>query len=71
MFVADLAYRDGALLNAAGPFEIAASCLAALFTGLFLVGLLERNNRTIGRVGIDSAAVLVLFVGGIGALATI
>jgi cation:H+ antiporter len=42
-----------------------------LFTGLFLVGLLERNNRTIGRVGIDSAAVLVLFVGGIGALATI
>lgn len=71
LFVADLVYRDGALLNAAGSFEIAASCLAALLTGLFLVGLLERNNRTIGRVGFDSAAVLVLFAGGIGALATI
>ncbi|WP_247594639.1 sodium:calcium antiporter [Sphingopyxis sp. PAMC25046] len=71
LFVADLAYRDGALLNAAGTFEIAACSLAALLTGVFLVGLLERNNRTIGRIGFDSAAVLVLFAGGIVALATI
>jgi cation:H+ antiporter len=71
LFVADLAYRGGPLLGAAASFEIAASCLAALLTGVFLVGLLERNNRTIGRVGLDSAAVLLLFAGGIGALAAI
>lgn len=71
LFVADLAYRGGPLLGAAGSFEIAASCLAALLTGVFLVGLLERKNRTIGRVGLDSAAVLLLFAAGIAALAAI
>ena len=71
LFVADLVYREGALLNAAGSFEVAASCLAVVLTGIFLVGLLERRNRTVGRIGTDSALVLITYVGGLAALSQI
>ena len=71
LFLADLLYREGPLLNAAGAFEIAACLLAALLTGLFMVGLLERRNRTIGRIGIDSALVLACYAGGLIALSRI
>jgi cation:H+ antiporter len=68
LFVGDLFYREGALLNAAGEFEIAATCLAVLLTGIFVIGLLERTNRRIGRIGADSALVLVVYIGGLAAL---
>jgi len=68
LFVADLFYSEGALLNAAGEFEIAATCLAVVLTGIFVVGLLERRNRTFGRIGTDSALVLVVYMGGLIAL---
>lgn len=65
LFFGDLFYREGALLNAAGRFEIAASLLAIVLTGIFVAGLLERRNRTIGRVGTDSALVIAVFVAGL------
>lgn len=71
LFVADLFYREGALLDAAGEFEIAAACLAMLLTGIFMVGLLERTNRTIGRIGTDSAMVLSVYIVGLVALSGI
>ena len=71
LFVADLLYREGTILDAAGDFEVAASALAAILTGIFLVGLLERNNRTIGRAGIDSAAIFIVFAIGVAGLARI
>lgn len=71
LFVADLFYREGPLLNAAGEFEIAAACLAILLTGIFMIGLLERRNRTIGRIGTDSALVLVVYLAGLVALSGI
>lgn len=71
LFIGDLFYRDGALLNAAGTFEIAAACLAVVLTGTFLVGLLERRNRTVGRIGTDSAIVLVVYVAGLVGLSQI
>lgn len=71
LFVGDLFYRDGALLNAAGTFEIAASCLALILIGLFMIGLLERRNRTIGRMGTDSVLVLATYAAGLIALSQI
>lgn len=65
LFIGDLFYREGALLNEAGSFEIGACCLAVLLTGIFLVGLLERRNRTIWRIGTDSATALVVYIGGL------
>lgn len=71
LFIADLFYREGALLNQAGSFEIAAACLAAVLTGIFVVGLLERRNRTIGRMGTDSATVLAVYLAGLVGLSKI
>jgi cation:H+ antiporter len=39
--------------------------------GIMLVGLLERRNATIMRMGFDSLAVIVLFLCGLGLLALV
>lgn len=65
IFVADLLYAGGPVLSGAGPFEAAASMLAVVLTALFVLGLLERKNRTVLRMGYDSLAVLVAFAGGL------
>jgi cation:H+ antiporter len=67
--VADLAYAGGPVLDAAGPFEAVGAALAAIVTGLLVVGLLERRDRTILRMGYDSLATLLAFAGGIALLA--
>lgn len=63
--VADLFYREGAILNAMGPFEVVAALLGAAMTAAFLIGLLERGDRTVLRVGYDAAAATVIYVGGV------
>jgi cation:H+ antiporter len=71
IFVADLFYRDGPLLNEAGPFEIAAACLSILMTGIFVVGMLERRDKTIWRFGTDSALAIAVFAAGLIGLSTL
>ena len=50
--------------NPLGAFEIVLAMLGALMTGVFLVGLLERRDRVIWRMGHDSLVVMLLFAGG-------
>lgn len=64
LLLADVAHRGEGVLNLAGGFEVVAALLGALMTGVLLLGLLERRNRTILGMGHDSAAVIVLFVAG-------
>lgn len=64
LLLADAAHGGEPVLNLAGPFEVVAALLGALMTGVVVLGLLERRNRTILRMGYDSAAVIVLFVAG-------
>ncbi|HZW17027.1 MAG TPA: sodium:calcium antiporter [Brevundimonas sp.] len=64
LLLADAAHRGEPVLNLAGPFEAVAALLGALMTCVFLLGLLERRDRTILRMGYDSAAVIVLFLAG-------
>ena len=65
IFVADLFYRGGPVLNEAGTFEIAAACLSVIMTGIFVVGMLERRDKTIWRLGTDSALAIVVFAVGL------
>ncbi|MDC7785045.1 sodium:calcium antiporter [Rhodoplanes sp. TEM] len=65
VFLADLFYRDGPVLAQAGRFEAVAALLGLLLTGIFLVGLLERSDRTILHMGYDAATGVVVFVGGL------
>lgn len=69
LLVADLSYRDGALLAHATSSDLFLTALGAVLTTLYLGGLLLRRERTVLRVGHDSAAVVVVYVGGVVILA--
>jgi cation:H+ antiporter len=59
------------VLNTLGAFSTFAVLLAILVTALFVAGLAERRDRTVLRMGIDSIAVLVCYVGGVAILYTL
>jgi cation:H+ antiporter len=66
-FLADAAYRDGPILAATDDSAVFAATLGMVVTCIYLVGLLERRDRTFLRMGYDSAAVLVAYgVGVVG-----
>jgi cation:H+ antiporter len=65
---ADLFYRAGPILAAADRFALFAAALGIVVTCVFLCGLLERRDRTVLGMGVDSAAVLVIYAVGFGTL---
>jgi cation:H+ antiporter len=56
------------VLLQAGPFSAFAAMMCMVLTAVYLVGLLERRDRTFLRMGYDSLAVLFLYVGGLAVL---
>lgn len=69
IFLADAIYRGEPVLGQAGQFEAIGATLAVLMTGAFVVGLLERRDRAILRIGYDALAAILLFAGGLALLA--
>ncbi len=60
------ALHDGEpVLQEAGRFAAFSALLALMLTATFLVGMLERRDRTVLRMGIDSAVVLVAYLAGV------
>ena len=55
----------GPVLAASGPFAAFGALLAIVLTALFLVGMIERRDRTILRMGFDSLAALGCYAGGL------
>ena len=66
--LADACYREGPILGAVDQSSMFAATLGLLVTGIYLVGLLERRDRTVLRMGIDSLAVLIVYLSGLGIL---
>lgn len=64
LFVADLAYRDDAVLAVVGEFSLFGAVLGILLTSVFVGGILYRRKLVVLRMGIDSAIVLVLYLAG-------
>lgn len=64
LLLADFAFAGGAVMNELGMFEIVLSLLGVLLIGVFLVGLLERRDRVLFRMGYDSLSVMILFAAG-------
>jgi cation:H+ antiporter len=64
-FLADGFYRGGPILAATDNSAIFAAALGMVVTCIYLVGLLERRDRTFLRMGYDSVAVLVTYSGGL------
>lgn len=69
IFLADAVYAGDPVLSLSGSFEVIGAILAVLLTGIFIIGLIERRNISILRMGPDSLAALLLFGGGVALLA--
>lgn len=54
IFLTDVVYAGDPDLNHVGRFEIVACLLGIVMTAILLLGLLERRDRTIFRMGYDS-----------------
>ena len=67
----DLLHREGPAMGAVGLFSVAAASLGALLSAVFIIGMVERRDRTMLRMGWDSALVLALYVAGLGVLFTL
>ncbi len=64
----DVLHRGGPVLVEAGPFAATAALLALVLTAIYLVGMLERSDRTLLRMGYDSLAVVLAYSAGLGLL---
>ena len=63
--LADAGYGGGPVLNQVGRFSIFAALLGIAVTAIYLGGLIERRDRVVLRMGVDSAMVLVVYLGGL------
>lgn len=64
----DLVYLGGPILNEVGAFSQVAASLGIVLTLLYVAGLVERRNRTLVRLGPESWAVIVTYLGGVAVL---
>jgi cation:H+ antiporter len=68
LFVVDLVYAGEPVLRTAGAFSGFAALLALLLTAMYVVGMIERRDRTVARMGLDSLVVLATYAAGIALL---
>lgn len=61
----DLVAPGQGVIERAGGFEIAAAMLALVLTGIFVIGLIERRDRVVFRMGQDSIAAICVYLGGV------
>lgn len=68
ILLSDVVFRGGPVIDELGRFEIVSALLGLTLIGVFQVGLLERRNPTVLKMGYDSLVVMVLYAGGVGLL---
>ncbi|QDV64074.1 putative calcium/sodium:proton antiporter [Crateriforma conspicua] len=68
---AELAYREGGIMNAVAASSVFLAALGILVTCLYLWGVLERRDKTFLGMGIDSFAVLVVYAIGMTIYSTL
>lgn len=68
LFLVDAVAAGGPVLDRVGSFAAFGALLGIVVTSLIVLGLLERRDRTVLRMGVDSLAVLVTYFAGLGIL---
>lgn len=68
LFIGDIFYREGPLLNEADNSIIYMAAATIVMTAVYLTGMIERKDRTILRFGIDSALVFAIYIASLGVL---
>lgn len=61
LFVADISYTEGSIIDSAGNLPVYSAALGIVLTAIFLWGMLERNDRRFYGIGLDSFLVLVTY----------
>lgn len=61
----DLVYTDGPIINAVDDSVLLMAGVGIVMTAFFLWGLLERRNRSIFGMGVDSALALATYAAGL------
>lgn len=64
----DALHPGGPVIVEAGRFAGFAALLALVLTALFLAGMIERRDRIILRMGVDSIAALLVYAAGVAVL---
>jgi cation:H+ antiporter len=67
-FLADLLYFSAPILALTDKSAIFAASLGMIVTCIFVLGLLERRDRTVLGMGVDSLIVLAFYITGLGGL---
>jgi len=62
---AELAYRGGAIFDAMNPTDAFLGSIGIVVTSLYLWGILERRDKTVFGMGVDSLAVAIVYLGGL------
>ncbi len=65
IFVVDLVAQGEPVLSQAGTFDAFGALLGIAVTALFVIGMAERGDKTVFRMGLDSVAVLVCYFAGL------
>lgn len=65
IFLVDAISRGELVFNAISGFSLFAALLGIALTTIYLIGLIERRNRTIARMGFDSLATLCAYFAGL------
>jgi len=71
IFLVDLAYPGGAVLNEVGMFSIVAGLIGILVTAIYVAGLIERRDPALFGIGLDTYLVAATYLGGIALLFTL
>lgn len=68
VFVIDLVSTGEPVLGVVGDFAAFGALLGIAVTALYIVGMAERRDQTVMRLGLDSIAVVIIYVAGLGVL---
>lgn len=65
ILLVDVLYRGAPVLTEVGQFAGFAGLFGIALTSIYVIGMLERRDRTISRMGYDSLLVLLVYGGGV------
>jgi cation:H+ antiporter len=68
LFVADIFYRQEPILQAVDRSAVFIAAIGILTTTVYLLGMIERHNRAIFGMGVDSLIVLIIYPLSVGIL---
>lgn len=68
LLLAELLHVGGTIFESLEPPVVFVPAIGGFMTCIYLWGLMERENRTLGRIGWDSAAALLTYAGGMAVL---